>query len=61
MFGTIIVYGLLTGPALLAGAFFAWCWLAFKEDREAHPIYQKPKELKHTEFPPAQKALQRCA
>jgi len=44
MFHTLIVYVLVGCPALLTCVFFAWCWHGFKEDRELHPIYRRPKE-----------------
>ena len=61
MFKTLILYALLACPALLTCAFFAWCWLGFKEDRESHPIYRSPKPLSQTKFTAPAKQEKRCA
>jgi hypothetical protein len=33
----------LTGLTLAILGFLVWCWAAFKEDRNLHPIYRQSK------------------
>jgi hypothetical protein len=46
LYATIFDFALV-GVVLSALVFFVWCWFAFSEDRQRHPVYSQ--SATHTE------------
>lgn len=45
----------LAGVLLAGLSFFIWCWIAFKHEREMHPIYRESNVLAPRELVSADK------